>query len=126
MKRFIFAFWPLVLALPFTAGSARSAEIIYVSGLNFMVDWQTMIGKQVLISGGLVRGADHKMAVLFVPGGTIYLMPPWYEREDLRYLFNHCTSLGDEARCKMEVTGIVGRFGKDEPMLSPVDFIIPK
>jgi hypothetical protein len=75
---------------------------------------------------GKVIGSGMGMMGLKVPGGVIYLAPPWNETNDLRFLFKHCSSL-DGDKCYMTIIGEVQphKYAEGVPMLTHVDFIIP-
>lgn len=126
MKIRLAIFFGAVLAL--SGHSATGGEEFRsISGLDFMVDWPNLVGTKVIIRGGRVALAGDDVAFLIVPGGQIYLSPPWADREDLRYLFGHCSQALTESDCNIDVAGIVERWAdRDQAGLSPVDFLIPR
>jgi hypothetical protein len=92
-------------ALGFVFGAtAAAADPVEISGLDFMVDWPTMVGQTVRITDGRVIGADHQSILLSAKGGSVSLRPEWVDREDLRYLFAHCDGIDTGEDCVMPVT----------------------
>jgi hypothetical protein len=78
-----------------------------MTGADFMVDWPKLRGQRVTIVGGTVSGAQQSAAVLQVAGGFVVLLPPWEQREELRYLFQNCAGMIPLVACRMAVTGDV-------------------
>lgn len=116
----------LAVAVACAATPAAAEDGSTMTGLDFMVDWPELVGSTVTIAGGLIAMADADGAFLRVPGGNIRVSGPWADREDLRYLFTHCTSiLPPEDRCTMAVTGTVAN-SRGKPQLTNSDFQIPE
>jgi hypothetical protein len=107
---------------------AFAQEVKVMTGPDFMVDWPKLVGQRVQITGGRVTAATEKDAYLLLPGGLVFLEPPWAEREDLRYLFHNCTDLvSDDSACTMTVTGNVEkRPSTGGPKLTDVKFTLPQ
>jgi hypothetical protein len=59
-----------------------------------------------------------------LPGGSAYLKAPWLDREDLRYLLDHCTALITGPDCELPVSGVVGRAPLGNAALSDMKFLI--
>jgi hypothetical protein len=95
-----------------------------ISGLDFLVDWPKLRGQAVRLVGGQIAAATTDYALLSVPGGNVTLKPPWTDREDLRYLFQHCTSLVTGNQCVMDVTGVVDEG--TSPQLNHVKFHVKR
>ncbi len=95
--------------------------------IDFAVDWPDYEGQVVIIDGGTVVTASTDFAQLTVSGVNIVLKPPWFEREDLRYLPHNCASVGSKEGCQMAVAGLVSKkkFG-DGVELTNVNFAIPE
>ena len=127
MRRFILIFVLALAAYEIPSGSAVAQDTVTMNGLDFMVDWPKLMGQRVTISGGQVRFADSDAARLKLPGGNVDLKPQWVDREDLRYIFKHCTEIPDGSICVTSVTGTVAKpaYGGDVE-LTDVDFDIPK
>lgn len=108
-----------------SATSAIAQQVKQVEIVDFLVDWRDYIGKTpIVITGGTVIGAKAEGAVLWVRAGSVALSPPWAEKEDLRFLLNHCTGLDRKPECSVSVGGYVDdRFGS-MPRLTGVDFYI--
>jgi hypothetical protein len=112
-----------------TSAVAQSASM---AGLDFMVDWPELNLQTVTIVDGHVVNASHDYAQLRVTGGTVSLFEPWIEREDLRYVLRHCTSVFLFRRekhasepCRMAVTGTVIEGRSGGPALTRVKFHVP-
>ena len=107
------------------AKKKKPAKIIELTALDFVVDWPKYVGSQVVVRGGKVVGAGDDVSFLKVPGRLVYLKPPWHDRNDLRFILTHCLAASSGDECLIDVSGIVGRFhNREEPMLSPVDFLL--
>jgi len=108
------------------AGAAAAAEPKVMTGLDFMVDWPKLVGETVTITDGRITTASDQFAFLRMSGGKAWLRPPWSDREDLRYVFAHCTSMLTDSACVMPVTGTVRGEGiGGSPELTGVDFQVP-
>jgi len=115
---------PLLLAL-FATG-AMAAERVMIDPTEFMVSWPDLIGRDVVITKGRVAVASDAFMVLQLPGGNVTLMPPWKDRDDLRPLFEHCTSVMTDERCDVAAEGVVGKMMVGNgPQLKDVDFFKP-
>lgn len=116
----------LTTALVFAAMTLPAAAQQQISGLDFMVDWPSLVGQTVTITDGRVFGARADGALLDVPGGSVPLRGPWADREDLRYLFTHCEGIMPDKACEIAVTGTVAKeqFG-DGVNLTDTDFHTP-
>src|SRR5690349_8304287 len=90
-------------AMVWTSQISRAEEYKEMTGVDFMTDWPTLVGKPVAITDGLVFGASDRFTMLQVQGGSARLDPPWVDREDLRYLFKRCAGMSDEPACFMTV-----------------------
>lgn len=110
--------------------SIASAAMIEKTPVDFVVDWPSLIGETVRITGGRVFGADSTRALLMLGSDSVVLDPPWKDREDLRHVLTHCTALdSDPAFCGMPVTGVVAAYkdalDQEQVKLEGVDFEIP-
>ncbi|RUV75924.1 MAG: hypothetical protein EOR30_17055 [Mesorhizobium sp.] len=114
----------LILAL--TATAAMAKDQVLIDPLEFMVSWPDLVGRDVVITKGRVALASDKFMLLSLPGGNVTLMPPWVDRDDLRPLFEHCTSILTDVRCDVAAEGTVGKMTiGNGPQLSSVDFYKP-
>lgn len=88
-----------------------------------MVDWPKLRGEYVIIQGGVANFAGMDSVTLHAAGAFVNLMPPWQEREDLRYLLKNCAGIGEPQFCAMDVAGYVGSESlAGNPVLKQVDF----
>ncbi|RUW67605.1 hypothetical protein [Mesorhizobium sp. M2A.F.Ca.ET.067.02.1.1] len=114
----------LLLALAVT--TAAAGEQVMIDPTEFMVAWPDLVGRDVVITKGRVAAASDAFMVLQLPGGTVTLMPPWKDRDDLRPLFEHCTSVITDDRCDVAAEGTVGKMlVGNGPQLKGVDFFKP-
>lgn len=114
----------LIVSLATSLSSASYAEEMpRIDVIDFVVDWQTYVGKAVILTGGAVNFADSTSAVLFKPGAAIMLLAPYREKEDMRYILKNCAGVAPAALCAMEVSGVVdSKMIGDDPVLRDVDF----
>jgi len=73
---------------------------IKIRGTDLLVDWPKLMGRRVHVKGGRVVAARVAFALLQVQGGHVNLSPPWFDREQLRYVLNYCTSLLTSRMCE--------------------------
>jgi hypothetical protein len=114
------------LLFALVATSAVAGDKVLIDPTEFMVSWPDLIGRDVVITKGRIVGASDAMMLLSLPGGNVILYPPWVDRDDLRPLFEHCTSILTDDRCDVAAEGVVGkmRIGNG-PQLKNVDFFKP-
>ncbi|RVD14309.1 MAG: hypothetical protein EOS73_29455 [Mesorhizobium sp.] len=113
------------IAAAFGANSAKAGDQVMIDPVEFMVSWPDLIGRDVVITKGRIAVASDQFMLLNVPGGNITLMPPWADRDDLRVLFQNCTSVLTDQRCDVAAEGTVGKSLAGAPQLSGVDFFKP-
>lgn len=120
-------FTALLLALLASATAiAFAGNRVLIDPIEFMVSWPDLVGRDVVITKGRIVGASDGMMLLSLPGGNVTLYPPWVDRDDLRPLFEHCTSLLTDDRCDVAAEGTVGKMLiGNGPKLSNVDFFKP-
>lgn len=108
------------------ASSAVAGDRVLIDPVEFMVSWPDLIGRDVVITKGRIVGASDGMMLMSLPGGNVTLYPPWVDRDDLRPLFEHCTSLLTDDRCDVAAEGTVGKMLiGNGPQLKGVDFFKP-
>lgn len=112
----------IILALAATAVMAK--DQVLIDPVEFMVTWPDLIGRDVVITKGRIAAASDAFMILQLPGGNVTLKPPWLDRDDLRPLFEHCTSVMTDDRCDVAAEGTVGKMG-GSPQLKGVDFFKP-
>lgn len=114
----------LLLALVTTTAVAK--DVAMIDPLEFMVSWPDLVGRDVVITKGRIAFASDKFMLMQLPGGNVTLMPPWLDRDDLRPLFQYCTSILTDDRCDVAAEGTVGKMViGDGPQLKGVDFYKP-
>lgn len=113
------------LLLAFATTSAAAQQGVFIDPVEFMVSWPDLVGREVVVTKGRIAVASDRFMVLNVPGGTVTLMPPWKDRDDLRLLFKECTALVTDERCDVAAEGKVGKSVTGAPQLSGVDFYKP-
>ncbi|AZV21477.1 hypothetical protein [Mesorhizobium sp. M7A.F.Ce.TU.012.03.2.1] len=113
------------LLLVLAATTATAAERTLIDPVEFMVSWPDLIGRDVVITKGRVVVASDQFMLLKLPGGNVTLTPPWVDRDDLRPLFQHCTSVLTDAACDVAAQGTVGKSASGTPQLTGVDFFKP-
>ncbi|ESY72518.1 hypothetical protein X740_33185 [Mesorhizobium sp. LNHC221B00] len=114
------------LLLALAATTAFAGDQILIEPVEFMVSWPDLVGRDVVITKGRVAAASDAFMILKLPGGTVTLMPPWLDRDDLRPLFEHCTSVLTDDRCDVAAGGTVGKMAVGGgPQLKGVDFFKP-
>jgi hypothetical protein len=96
---------------------------VSIAGPEFVATWKTLIGQTVQITGGRVYGATLDSALLWVPGGSIILSPPFSQGE-LRYLVEHRAAYRG-GPCEMSVTGKLRPHDGNGPELVNVKFQVP-
>ncbi|TGQ95419.1 hypothetical protein EN851_07835 [Mesorhizobium sp. M8A.F.Ca.ET.208.01.1.1] len=111
--------------LALAATPAVAGERVLIDPTEFMVLWPDLIGRDVVIAKGRVVAASDQFMLLHLPGGNVTLMPPWRDRDDLRPLFQYCTSVLTDERCDVAAEGTVGKAMSGAPQLSGVDFFKP-
>lgn len=95
-----------------------------VRSLDLLVDWRSLIGQRVIVTGGRISWATNESAILNGPGGNLFLRPPWANAEGLRYIFQNCSGLLTGARCDLSVAGDVQRETfREGPQLVNVQII---
>lgn len=97
--------WMAVLCMLATPASSAERPIIQI--LDFIVDWQSYIGKEVVITGGAIALASNEDAMLSSEAGQVALSAPWPDREDLRYVLKYCSGVERGPACRRPVAGTV-------------------
>ncbi|TIV93595.1 MAG: hypothetical protein E5V74_24885 [Mesorhizobium sp.] len=82
----------IALAASATA-TAAAGDRVLIDPVEFMVAWPDLVGREVVITKGRIAVASDQFMLMKLPGGTVTLYPPWDDRDDLRPLFEHCTSV---------------------------------
>ncbi|RWQ12333.1 hypothetical protein [Mesorhizobium sp.] len=114
------------LLLAFATTSAAAQQGVFIDPIEFMVSWPDLVGHNVVITKGRIAAASDTFMILQLPGGNVTLMPPWKDRDDLRPLFQNCTSVLTDERCDVAAAGTVGRLAVGTgPQLKGVDFYKP-
>ena len=81
------------------AVSAPASKVTdFKDSLSFMIEAPKLIGKRVRITGQ-VYDAGFANTFMKIAGGTVYLRPPWTEREDFRSLIPKCSGYMAEEKC---------------------------
>lgn len=107
----------MALAILSTPVSAADRPVIQI--LDFIVDWQDYIGKEVIITGGAIALASNDNAMLSSDAGQVALSAPWPNREDLRYVLKYCSGVDRGPACRRPVGGTVV-FNKHMPELKGI------
>ncbi|RWQ35531.1 MAG: hypothetical protein EOS20_18675 [Mesorhizobium sp.] len=114
------------LLLALVATGAVANDRVLIDPVEFMVSWPDLVGRDVVISKGRIAAASDTFMILQLPGGNVTLMPPWKDRDDLRPLFQNCTSVLTDDRCDVAAEGTVGKLAVGTgPQLKGVDFYKP-
>lgn len=105
---------------------ALAGDRVLIDPVEFMVSWPDLVGRDVVITKGRIAVASDAFMLMKLPGGTVTLYPPWADRDDLRPLFEHCTSVLTDDRCDVAAQGTVGKMAVGGgPELKGVDFFKP-
>lgn len=111
------------ILLALIATTAVASDRTRIEPIEFMVTWPDLVGRDVVITKGRIVAASDAFMILQLPGGNVTLKPPWLDRDDLRPLFEHCTSLMTDDRCDVAAEGTVGKMAVGNgPQLKGVDF----
>jgi len=104
---------------------ARAFDGTVVQLLDFIVDWRGFIGRDVILQGGRIAMASNDTAFLHSDAGTIALIAPWTNREDLRYVLTYCRGMGRNPMCQTTVSGTVTDYLGKMPALKGVSILRP-
>jgi hypothetical protein len=111
------------LLLALVAATAVASDRVMIDPVEFMVSRPDLVGRDVVITKGRIAVASDAFMILQLPGGNVTLVPPWVDRDDLRPLFEHCTSVLTDDRCDVAAEGTVGKMAVGNgPQLKGVDF----
>ncbi|AZO42947.1 hypothetical protein EJ076_18510 [Mesorhizobium sp. M7D.F.Ca.US.005.01.1.1] len=111
------------ILLALVATTAIASDRITIDPVEFMVTWPDLVCRDVVITKGRIAVASDAFMILQLPGGNVTLKPPWLDRDDLRPLFEHCTSVLTDDRCDVAAEGTVGKVAVGNgPQLEGVDF----
>jgi hypothetical protein len=117
---FISVFIVLALCISTGAGLAESMDPV-----DFLTDWPKLIETRVTLDKVGISNFTERLAMAEVAGQHVSLQAPWTEREDLRYLFAHCSGFSISEKCVMTVSGKVGKNIIGDLQLTDVDFVTP-
>ncbi|MFG1260024.1 hypothetical protein V5F79_22110 [Xanthobacter flavus] len=103
-----------ILAMFVSAAHAGSE----ISGIDFLVDWKTLVGKQVTITDCAIFGATSYAVLCFVmspqgrpglsaPLGQITIEPSSMKSDDLRLALKNCSGYSPKYYCYANVSGTV-------------------
>ncbi|WP_149300120.1 hypothetical protein [Aureimonas fodinaquatilis] len=111
------------------AGASTAQEVRTLSGLDFMIMAPELAGQRVRIEGGRVDDAAFDTTMLRLPGGDVFLRPPWIDRSDFRHLIPTCVEKHYRApeqddACTITIEAMVtGESVMERPILTDVKFI---
>src|SRR5688500_10091183 len=94
-----------------------------VSGIDFLVDWQSWTGKRVHVGGCFLQMANAQTIFCNVRNqghqvGSVWIVSLSLDREDLRRSLRECPGYSNAAICQVEVSGTVVRVpGAEVPGL---------
>ena len=117
--------WLFAVLLPFvTPASAQQVKQIDI--MDFLLDWESYEGHTIALMGGAVVFAKADRVMVYSSAGVVMAMPPWRDKEDLRYLMRACAGPHIVEECKVPVVGAVSRTSDGKaPELINVDFALP-
>ena len=102
--------------------ATNSSHAQTMEGVDFALDWRSLVGKRVTVIGTRVFSADAERAAVNIQGGMIHLKLAGVPRETIRSLILNCNMSFDDKACRYNVTGTVERMPiLDTPTMSRIE-----